>query len=330
MNEPKELFYSFIIPLYNRPKEIGELLESLAAQTYKKFEVLVIEDGSSLAAEEIVRSYAAELDLHYYVKPNSGQGFTRNFAFSRARGDFFILLDSDILVPASYLFLVNAAVCSQGLDAFGGPDAAHASFTPVQKAISYAMTSFFTTGGIRGRKQNLGGTFHPRSFNMGISRRVWEQTGGFILTRLGEDIEFSIRMQEAGFKSALIPEAFVYHKRRTSMAAFFKQLHFFGRARINISLFYPKELKAVHYFPALFTLFSAFMLLTLLFQWVLLFKCAASLLMVYAAALFVDAFIETKSLYIAYLSLLAGFIQLYAYGIGFITDFFRRRVFKLK
>lgn len=328
MNDPKELFYSFIIPLYNRPKEIGELLESLAAQNYKNFEVLVIEDGSDEAAEEIVHSFASVLDLHYYVKENSGQGFSRNFAFSRARGDFFIMLDSDILVPAGYLLLVNNAVCTQGLDAFGGPDAAHASFTPVQKAISYAMTSFFTTGGIRGKKQNLGGTFHPRSFNMGISRRVWEQTGGFILTRLGEDIEFSIRMQKAGFRSALIPEAFVYHKRRTNMAAFFRQLHFFGRARVNISLFYPAELKAVHFFPALFTLFSGFIVITLVFHWVLLFNIATSLLLLYATALFIDALFVTKSLYIAYLSLMAGFIQLYAYGIGFITDFFKRRIFK--
>lgn len=322
--------YSFIIPLYNRPEEIEELLATLVLQTRKNFEVLIVEDGSTRDAAAVVSSFSKVLDLHYYVKPNAGQGFARNFAFERAKGDFFILIDSDVLLPPGYLEAVDKGIKVGSLDSFGGPDAAHDSFTPIQKAISYAMTSFFTTGGIRGKKNNLGGTFHPRSFNMGLSRRVWEKTNGFVITRLGEDIEFSIRLQLAGFKAGLIPDAIVFHKRRTSLNQFYHQLHFFGRARINIYTFYPKELKPVHFFPALFTLGIGIIALSFIFRWYDLFNFSASVLLLYALAILIDALVATKSLYIAYLGLLASFIQLFAYGVGFITDFVRRLIFKYK
>jgi glycosyltransferase involved in cell wall biosynthesis len=221
------MFFSIIIPLYNRPQEIKELLETLTLQSYKNFEVLVIEDGSKDDAEDIIKSFADQLDIKYFVKENAGQGFARNFAFERAAGDYFIIFDSDCLIPEDYLEIVNASLTENWLDAYGGPDAAHPSFTPTQKAISYAMTSPFTTGGIRGNKNSIG-QFHPRSFNMGISRQVWEKAGGFIITRLGEDIEYSIRIHSMGFKIGLIPRAKVYHKRRTSLLQFYKQLHFFG------------------------------------------------------------------------------------------------------
>lgn len=326
----RAIFYSFIIPLYNRPKEIAELLETLVVQSFTNFEVLVIEDGSADEASKIVLSFSPALDVRYFMKPNSGQGFSRNFAFERAKGDFFILLDSDVLLPPDYLEAVDKGLRLDSLDSFGGPDAAHPSFTPVQKAISYAMTSFFTTGGIRGRKKNLGGTFHPRSFNMGLTRNAWEKAGGFVLTRLGEDLVFSINLQKEGFIAGFIPDAVVYHKRRTSMLQFYKQLHFFGRARINIFTFFPKELKAVHFFPALFTLFSASVISTFLLDWYDLFYTGASVLLIYAAAIFTDSLLVTRSFYIACLSLIASFIQLYAYGIGFMTDFFKRLVFRLK
>src|ERR1700753_55941 len=190
------MFFSIIIPLYNRPDEIRELLETLTQQTYKHFEVLVIEDGSTKDAAAIVQSFSDRLDVHYFVKPNSGQGFSRNFAFERAKGDYFIVFDSDILVAEYYLPIVNDALVKDWLDAYGGPDDSHPSFTPVQKAISYAMTSPFTTGGTRGAKKGIG-QFHPRSFNMGLSRQVWEKVGGYIITRLGEDIEFAIRIHSA-------------------------------------------------------------------------------------------------------------------------------------
>lgn len=316
------MFFSLIIPLYNRPQEIDELLHTLTLQSYKHFEVLIIEDGSSNDARDIAHGYAHQLDLKYFFKENAGQGFARNYGFERAKGDYFVIFDSDCLIPENYLEVVLAHLKREPLDAYGGPDAAHESFTPVQKAISYAMTSPFTTGGIRGNKKHIG-TFHPRSFNMGISREVWQKTQGFILTRLGEDIEYSIRIQDQGFKIGLIPEAKVFHKRRTSFAQFYKQLHFFGRARINIYKHFPQELKAVHFFPALFTLGLLFTLICNLFFKALAFVCNV-LLLLYFVMIFFHSWALNKSLKVAALSVVAAFIQLTAYGLGFMQDFYKR------
>lgn len=320
------MFFSIIIPLYNRPQEIKELLSTLCRQTYTQFEVLVIEDGSVNDAKDIVASFENELDVRYFYKENSGQGFSRNYGFERAKGDYFIIFDSDILVPSDYLEIVYNYLFEHQLDAFGGPDAAHDSFTPVQKAISYAMTSPFTTGGIRGNKKHIG-QFHPRSFNMGISREVYEQVGGFILTRLGEDIEYSIRIHEKGFKIGLIPAAKVYHKRRTSFKQFYKQLHFFGRARINIYKHFPSELKAVHFFPALFTLGLGFTLLCNILYRPLAYV-GNFFLGLYFLLIFFHAWQVNKSIKIAFLSVVASFIQLTAYGLGFIQDFTKRVILK--
>lgn len=320
------MFFSIIIPLYNRPQEIDELLETLTQQTYMQFEVLVIEDGSVNDAANIVASYADRLDIKYFVKPNAGQGFARNFGFERAKGDYFIIFDSDCLIPEDYLEIVSANLFENQLDAYGGPDAAHTTFTPVQKAISYAMTSPFTTGGIRGNKKHIG-QFHPRSFNMGVSREVYEKVGGFILTRLGEDIEYSIRIHENGFKIGLIPAAKVYHKRRTSFAQFYKQLHFFGRARINIYKHFPNELRLVHFFPAAFTVGLFTMLLLNVFYPPLAYICNF-LFLLFFLLIFFHAWQINKSIKIAFLSVIASFIQLFAYGLGFIQDFFKRIIFK--
>ena len=319
------MFFSIIIPLYNRPQEIKELLETLVLQTYKDFEVLVIEDGSVNDAEAIVNSFANQLQLRYFKKPNEGQGFTRNFGFERAKGDYFIIFDSDCLIPANYLEIVNSSLTTNYLDAYGGPDGAHASFTSTQKAISYSMTSPFTTGGIRGNKKAIG-QFHPRSFNMGVSRQVWEKAGGFIITRLGEDIEYSIRIHSLGFKIGLIPDAVVYHKRRTNFSQFYKQLHFFGRARINIYKFFPKELKLVHFFPAAFTLFILLTLITNLLGWQIS-KFLNLLLLVYVLLIFFHAWLKNKSVKIAFLSIIAALTQLIAYGMGFMQDFWKRVIF---
>lgn len=320
------MFFSIIIPLYNRPQEIDELLLTLTKQTYTQFEVLVIEDGSVNDAAGIVKSYANQLDLKYFVKPNAGQGFARNFGFERATGDYFIIFDSDCLIPADYLATVKDYLFEHQLDAYGGPDAAHSSFTPVQKAISYAMTSPFTTGGIRGNKKHIG-QFHPRSFNMGVSREVYDKVGGFILTRLGEDIEYSIRIHENGFKIGLIPDAKVYHKRRTSFAQFYKQLHFFGRARINIYKHFAKELKAVHFFPAFFVLGLATLILSNVFYPAFGYICNFFFLLFFVL-IFFHSWQLNKSIKIAFLSVVASFIQLFAYGLGFIQDFFKRVIFK--
>lgn len=320
------MFFSIIIPLYNRPQEIKELLETLVKQTYMAFEVLVIEDGSALAAKEIITSFNEQLDIKYFVKPNEGQGFARNYGFERAKGDYFIIFDSDCLIPADYLENVKNHLYNQPLDAFGGPDDAHPSFTPLQKAISYSMTSVFTTGGIRGKSKNAGGQFHPRSFNMGLSRKVWEKIGGFIITRLGEDIEYSIRIHQAGFKIGLIPNAKVYHKRRTSFKAFWKQLHFFGRARINITKFFPKTLKLVHFFPAIFTLGLLFSMIANVFGWSIAPACNFFII-IYFLSVFFDSWSKNKSINVAFLSIFTSLIQLTAYGMGFMQDYVRKIIF---
>ncbi|MBV8389179.1 MAG: glycosyltransferase [Mucilaginibacter sp.] len=320
------MLFSIIIPLYNRPQEIKELLESLTFQTYKDFEVLVLEDGSVNDAADIVKTFEDKLNVRYFVKKNEGQGFTRNYGFERAKGDYFIVFDSDCLIPADYLQIVNDYLKTNWLDAYGGPDDAHPSFTPVQKAISYSMTSPFTTGGIRGNKKAIG-QFHPRSFNMGVSRKVWETVGGFIITRSGEDIEYSIRIHSAGFKIGLIPDAKVYHKRRTDFMQFYKQLHFFGRARINLYKFFPSELKAVHFFPAIFTLGIFFTLISNILGWPIKELCNFAYAL-FVLLIFFHSWWRNKSVKVAFLSIIAAFTQLIAYGFGFMQDFWKRVVLK--
>ena len=312
-------FFSVIIPVYNRPIELGELLGCLSQQDHPNFEVLIIEDGSKIDSKYVVDTFKNKLAISYFVKENGGQGFARNYAFERAKGDFFVILDSDALLEPNYLSEVNKGIHEEQLDLFGGPDKEHESFTPIQKAISFSMTSFFTTGGIRGKSKNIGGKFHPRSFNMGISREVWEKTGGFKITRMGEDIEFSIRCIENGFKSGLLPQAFIYHKRRTSFIQFYDQLHFFGRARINISRFFPKELKWVHFIPlAYFIFFWNTIIWNIVdIKFGIIFS---SMLIGYWILIFIDALIKTKNILIAFLGLIAANIQLLAYGKGFLEE----------
>ncbi|WP_374949303.1 glycosyltransferase [Mucilaginibacter sp.] len=320
------MFFSIIIPLYNRPQEIDELLHTLTLQTYRAFEVLVIEDGSVNKADHIVKKYQDKLDLRYFEKANEGQGFTRNFGFERAKGDYFIIFDSDCLIPSNYLQIVHDSLSANWLDAYGGPDGAHESFTPLQKAISYSMTSPFTTGGIRGSKKGIG-QFHPRSFNMGISRQVWEKAGGFIITRLGEDIEYSIRIHSLGYKIGLIADAIVYHKRRTDFLKFYKQIHFFGRARINIYKFFPSQLKLVHFFPAFATLAMLFTVMANLFNWRIALLCNV-MLTIYIMLIFFHSWWINKSTKIAFLSIIAAFTQLVAYGLGFMQDYWKRVILK--
>ena len=313
--------YSVIVPVYNRPGELDELLESLSKQTFQDFEVIVVEDGSTDKAEHIAQKWEGSLAIQYFYKENTGQGFSRNFGFERATGDYLLVFDSDCLIPEHYFEAVEAHLEREPLDAFGGPDRAHPSFTPLQKAISYSMTSLFTTGGIRGSKKRLS-AFHPRSFNMGIYREVWEKTGGYIITRMGEDIEFSIRIIESGFKTGLIEDAYVYHKRRTSLKQFYRQLHFFGRARINIARFFPSELKPVHAFPALFVA-GILSLIILPLLSLKLFVVAVIFLFFYFALIFVDSLLENHSLRVGSLSVAAAFVQLWAYGIGFWQELYR-------
>ena len=235
-----------------------------------------------------------------------------------AKGEYFVIFDSDAIIPPHYFQSVENYLNTSYVDAFGGPDAAHESFSPIQKAISYSMTSLFTTGGIRGRENHVG-QFHPRSFNMGLSREVYDKVGGFVITRMGEDIEFSIRIINNGFKTALIPDAFIYHKRRTSLSQFYKQLHFFGRARINIWRFYSSELKPVHMLPAFFVVaIWSWLISFIVFKPLFFLGCAV--ISLYYIAIFIDSSIQNKSVGIGLLSIPTSFIQLYAYGIGFFGE----------
>lgn len=330
------MFFSIVVPLYNRPQEIRELLQSLTTQSYARFEVMIVEDGSDVPAEEVVMSFEGTLDVQYFFKANEGQGFARNYGFERAAGDYFIVLDSDVILPKDYLLRVYEGIQQRQWDAFGGPDAAHSSFSVVQKAINYSMTSPFTTGGIRGNKKHVG-TFHPRSFNMGISRKVYEATKGFRLARRSEDMEFSIRMINQGFRVGLIPEAYVYHKRRTSVAQFFKQTYSFGKGRVDIHKLYPGELKWVHLLPSAFTVgvFGVIVLggLQLLpiatSPWMdFLFTVGAGFLVLYVLCLCLHALFKTRDVRVALMSVVTAFTQLLAYGLGFIVQFAQERMSK--
>ena len=314
--------YSIIVPVFNRPDEVDELLESLCHQEVNNFEVIIVEDGSKKPCKDVCDKYAGILDLHYYYKENSGPGQSRNYGAERAKGDWLIVLDSDVVLPAGYLRAVDERLKME-IDAFGGPDASHPSFTPIQKAISYSMTSFFTTGGIRGGKGKKLDKFFPRSYNMGIRREVYQELGGFTKMRFGEDIDFSYRIVEAGYKTALIPEAWVWHKRRTDFRKFFRQVYNSGIARINLTKRHPGTLKLVHLLPTVFTLGVIGLLLLSVFSILTLIP-----ILFYSAVILLDSSLKNKSLWVGLLSIPAAFVQLMGYGLGFIESWWKRCVLK--
>ena len=316
-------YLSLIVPVYNRPQEVQELLESLAAQDNRDFEIIIVEDGSTVRCDRIVGQYKSAIDIKYFFKENSGPGLSRNYGAERAEGKYVVFLDSDCIIPRQYTQVVRQACQEAGVDAFGGPDRAHDSFTNIQKAINYSMTSFFTTGGIRGQKQSME-KFHPRSFNMGFSQEVLKATGGFSGLRFGEDIDMSIRIMAAGFKTCLLPEAYVFHKRRTSFRKFFKQVYNSGMARINLYLLHPHSLKLVHFLPACFVIGCLLCLLGgIFFSW----YCLLPLLLL-IFVFFIDSWRLNKRIKVAFLSIVAAFIQLFAYGIGFIHAVFAALILK--
>jgi glycosyltransferase involved in cell wall biosynthesis len=335
--------YSIIVPVYNRPDEVDELLESLSNQTLKDFEVIIVEDGSIKTCKDVCDKYADILVLHYYAKENSGPGQSRNYGAERANGDYLLILDSDVVLPEGYLDAVDAELTAnsqeqKSIAAFGGPDAAHPSFTPVQKAISYSMTSFFTTGGIRGGKAKLD-KFYPRSFNMGIRRDVYQQLGGFSKMRFGEDIDFSYRIVEAGHSPKLFPGAWVWHKRRTDFRKFFRQVYNSGIARINLEKRHPGTMKLVHLLPTVFTVGVIGLILISAvgralmhyvdrdqFYWMCFAPWIPILL--YSVVICIDSTIKNRSLKVGLLSVPAAFVQLMGYGLGFIESWWKRCVLK--
>lgn len=313
------MFFSLIIPVYNRPDEIDELLESLTTQTYTRpFEVVIIEDGSTIPCGGIVSKYIEKLDLSYYEKPNSGPGDSRNYGMRKARGDYFIILDSDCLLPDTYLQSVYNALSKHYTDCFGGPDAALPTFTPVQKAINFAMTSFLTTGGIRGKSERLE-KFQPRSFNMGLSRTAFEASGGFGDIHPGEDPDLSIRLWKLGFQTKLVTAAYVFHKRRIDWQKFYRQVNKFGKARPILDLWHPQYRKFTFLFPSLFMIGLCFSLIMLLVN----IKAGLYVYALYFAAVFVFASVKEGSLIIGALSVAAVFIQFYGYGKGYAQSLFK-------
>ena len=312
---------SFIIPVYNRPGETRELLQSLSSQTEGDFEVIIVEDGSTESSEAVVENYREVLDISYFYKDNSGPGPSRNFGSKKAKGEYLIFLDSDCVLPGDYFRIVREMLEQKYTDAFGGPDKAHTDFTSFQKAINFSMTSFFTTGGIRGGNEKME-KFHPRSFNMGFSKEVFEVTGGFSNMRFGEDVDLSIRILEHGFSTQLIKEAFVYHKRRSNLRQFFKQVYNSGIARINLQLRHPGTLKLVHTAPALFTLgFIVLLLLSVFVSWYFVVPILCHILVLFLSATF-----KNGSLRIGLLAVVTSYTQLLAYGTGFLRAFWRRLI----
>ena len=329
--------YSIIVPVFNRPDEVDELLQSLVGQTLKDFEVVIVEDGSEKPCKDVCDKYAGKIDVKYFMKKNSGPGQSRNYGAERANGEYLIVLDSDVVLPEGYLKAVDDELNREPSDAFGGPDCAHDSFTETQKAISYSMTSFFTTGGIRGGKKKLD-KFYPRSFNMGIRRDVYKRLGGFSKMRFGEDIDFSIRICKAGCKCGLFPEAWVWHKHRTDMRKFFRQVYNSGIARVNLYKLYPESLKLVHLLPMVFTVGVILLFLIACFgrimmvygnpadfySWYYLVVGALSPILFFSLLIFIDSSIRNKSLPIGFISIGAAFVQLTGYGFGFISAWWKR------
>ena len=320
------MYFSIIVPVYNRPDEVDELLASLCEQTDTRFEVILVEDGSTHKSDVVAKKYASDLSIIYFEKPNSGPGQTRNAGSEKANFDYLIFFDSDCIIPPHYIETVSRLLEHRFVDAYGGPDAALPSFTTIQKAINYSMTSFFTTGGIRGGKKSMD-TFHPRSFNLGVSRQAFEAIGGYGEMRFGEDIDFSLRLIENGYTTVLLPEAFVYHKRRTTFRQFFKQVYNSGIARINLHLAHPGSLKAVHTLPALFVVGMTTTVFLSLFFPVLL-----SVPFLYSTVVFLDSLMNTSlsngSPKTALYSIAAAWIQLFGYGTGFIVAAWKRLVMK--
>ena len=322
------MFFSLIIPVYNRPDEVDELLMSLSQMEYHDvYEIVIIEDGSTIKCQEVLEKYADKLNISYYFKPNSGPGDSRNFGMEKARGNYFIIFDSDCIIPANYLIEVENALKETYVDCFGGPDKALDSFSDIQKAINFAMTSFLTTGGIRGGSEKIG-KFQPRSFNMGLSRRAFEVSKGFGNIHPGEDPDLSIRLWELGIETRLIPQAYVYHKRRIDWEKFAIQVNKFGKARPILNSWYPKYSKPTFFFPTLFILGLGVSIFMYLFSQN--FDFLLQLYFIYFILIFITSSIQNKNIKVGYLSMIAVWKQFWGYGTGFLVSFVKVVLLKQK
>ncbi len=318
------MFYSIIIPTFKRPEEVVECLQSLTQQKFKDFEVIIADGTPGKSLEDFTTPFISILNLSFLYEEYLGVSEARNLGAQHAKGEWLIFLDSDCIIPEDYLLILEKQLPSLHADLFGGPDAAHPDFTPLQKAVSFSMTSLLTTGGIRGKKSHVG-TFHPRGFNMGIKKSAFQAVNGYSTFKCGEDIELSIRLIKAGFKAVLVPEAFVYHKRRTSFQQFYKQVFRFGAARINIWSRHSEELKLTHLFPSLFLIsfgIAMFLLPLSFFLSNTLLALPAFFFFLYFNLIFILAYVESKSLEVAWLAIPASCIQMFGYGYGFLYNAF--------
>jgi glycosyltransferase involved in cell wall biosynthesis len=318
------LYFSVIVPVYNRPGEVKELLESLAKQDDKNFEIIIVEDGSTETCEEVVNEYRNHLDIKYFYKTNEKPAIARNFGMSKASGNYYLFFDSDCILPPRYMSTLKKALDESYADAFGGPDAAHPSFSTMQKATSYAMTSLFTTGGIRGGGEKVD-KFYPRSFNMGISDDVTNKIGGFPVTKMhpGEDMVLSIEIIKNNFSTRLVKEAYVYHKRRTTLKQFYTQVYRFAKTRVIMSKIYPETFKIFFVFPTLFLLGTLVLIGLSLFNWIFIAP-----LFLFIILVFFESLIRNKSISVAGLSVITSFVQLFGYGWGFLKTWIEVHVMK--
>ena len=320
------MYFSIIIPVYNRPEEIEELLESLTHNDFKgNYEVVIIEDGSTIPCEHVIQKYNDKLNISYYLKYNSGPGDSRNFGMNLAKGDYFIIFDSDCIIPNNYLSLVANELNQDYVACFGGPDKALDSFSPIQKAINFAMTSFLTTGGVRGGSEKVS-KFQPRSFNMGLSKIAFEASKGFGNIHPGEDPDLAIRLWDLGFETRLIAKAFVYHKRRVDWEKFTDQVTKFGKARPILNSWYPKYQKPTYFFPTLFCLgfIISIALLFFVIDWPL------KLYFLYFLAIFITSSYQNKNIIVGYYSVIAVWKQFFGYGFGFLESFIKINILKMQ
>jgi len=317
-----EIRFSVVIPVYNRPDEVSELLQSIEDQNVKPFEVIVVEDGSTQKCDDVVNQFKKSLNIHYWFKENEGPGLTRNFGVEKSSGNWIIFFDSDCTLPRDYFNSVQEAISQFNFDGFGGPDKEHESFTNIQKAISYSMTAFITTGGIRGSKKSME-KFKPRSFNMGIKKEKFLEVNGFRDLRFGEDLDLSFRLEDMQNSLVLISEAYVYHKRRTSFLQFYKQVHNSGIARVVLDKLHPGTLKPLHVLPSVFVIFHFVIIFFAAFEPKLLI-----LLLLISTLVLLDSFHQKKKFMVSFLALIATYVQTFAYGLGLLRALIRDRVMR--
>ncbi len=320
------MFYSIIVPTFSRPDEVTELLTSLESQQNKNFELINADGSLDDSVKQVIEKHHDKLELKYLHKKGLGISESRNWGVEDARGDYVVFFDSDCVIPPQYFKVVNELLSIDPLDAYGGPDRAGKSFNNKQKAISYAMTSFYTTGGIRGRKSHVG-QYQPRSFNMGIRRTVFNALGGFSGLKVSEDIDLSMRLNKSRYRTGLIEEAYVFHKRRSTFYKFFRQVFSFGNGRVDLQIRHGDALKPVHMLPSVCVLYLVCGIVASLFSKGLFILWLGSVI-VYMAAIFLDAAIQNRSLLVGFMSVYAAFVMLTGYGLGMIKSALMRFVFK--